>query len=303
MTVKVRPYKRGGWEIDIMLTFPGREPIRERRKAPMGSKSAARRWGEERERQLVQHYTSTDADDESRPDISKKEVPTLARFFPRYIEGYCKANRLRPATIWQRTNVADIHLIPALGNKRLDRITAEDIQRLKAERVHLKNRTVDIKLGTLTVSRAMWRGHEGLPKSGRHRSVPLAPRLRTALKEHRHLRGPNVLCTMRGTRPSTVTIRRWLNEAQAAAGFEESGPHVLRHTFCSHLAMAGVPPRVIQELAGHQSVSTTERYMHLAPTAVRDAILALHRPEDWRHAGDAPSGVVKLQPNQPVESR
>jgi Phage integrase family/Phage integrase, N-terminal SAM-like domain len=41
--------------------------------------------------------------------------------------------------------------------------------------------------------------------------------------------------------------------------------HILRHTFCSRLAMLGVPAKAIQELAGHQSLTTTQRYMHLSP--------------------------------------
>src|SRR5690606_32743291 len=115
MTVKVRPYKRGGWEVDIMLTFPGRRPIRERRKAPVGTKSAAKRWGEERERQLLQHYTSTDPDeDTSRPGVSKKEVPTLAEFVPRYMEGHCEANRLSPATIDHKNTCFKNHIVPIL---------------------------------------------------------------------------------------------------------------------------------------------------------------------------------------------
>jgi site-specific recombinase XerD len=35
--------------------------------------------------------------------------------------------------------------------------------------------------------------------------------------------------------------------------------HILRHTFCSHLAMRGAPARAIQELAGHKDLSTTQR--------------------------------------------
>jgi len=153
MTVKVRPYKRGGWEVDTMLTVPGRQKIRERRKAPVGTKSAAKRWGEDRERQLIQHYNNTDPSedgDDDRPDLVKKEVPTLAKFIPRYIEGHCEANRLRPATIWQRKNTSANHLIPALGRKRLDRIKAEDIQRFKSERSHLKSKTINLMLALLS---------------------------------------------------------------------------------------------------------------------------------------------------------
>jgi integrase len=53
------------------------------------------------------------------------------------------------------------------------------------------------------------------------------------------------------------------------------GWHSLRHTFCSHLALGGAPSRVIQELAGHASLSTTLRYMHLVPGATDDAIALL----------------------------
>jgi integrase len=54
--------------------------------------------------------------------------------------------------------------------------------------------------------------------------------------------------------------------------------HVLRHTFCSHLAMKGAPARAIQELAGHQDLSTTQRYMHLSPAAIEGAIRLLEQP-------------------------
>ena len=51
--------------------------------------------------------------------------------------------------------------------------------------------------------------------------------------------------------------------------------HILRHTFCSHLAMRGAPARAIQELAGHQDLATTQRYMHLSPAALDAAIRLL----------------------------
>jgi integrase len=62
--------------------------------------------------------------------------------------------------------------------------------------------------------------------------------------------------------------------AQRIAGIDQ-GVHILRHTFCSHLAMTGAPARAIQELAGHADLSTTQRYMHLSPAATEDAIRLL----------------------------
>ena len=53
--------------------------------------------------------------------------------------------------------------------------------------------------------------------------------------------------------------------------------HRLRHTYCSRLAMAGVPAMAIKELAGHASLSTTQRYMHLSPSAKGLAVAALEK--------------------------
>ena len=69
-------------------------------------------------------------------------------------------------------------------------------------------------------------------------------------------------------------------------GLREIGWHDLRHTFCSHLAMKGAPVRAIQELAGHASIQTTQRYMHLAPSATRSAIDLLEAGSPWQQGGN-----------------
>lgn len=51
--------------------------------------------------------------------------------------------------------------------------------------------------------------------------------------------------------------------------------HCLRHTFCSHLVMAGIPLRTVQELAGHASYETTLRYAHLSKSHLQDAVMDL----------------------------
>jgi site-specific recombinase XerD len=58
--------------------------------------------------------------------------------------------------------------------------------------------------------------------------------------------------------------------------------------------MRGAPARAIQELAGHQDLLTTQRYMHLSPSAVENAIRLLEQPKSqatWRNAGDAQTRV------------
>ena len=62
------------------------------------------------------------------------------------------------------------------------------------------------------------------------------------------------------------------------ANLENDGVHVLRHSFCSHLAMKGAPAKAIQELAGHKDLTTTQRYMHVSPPALDAAIRLLDSP-------------------------
>jgi integrase-like protein len=67
----------------------------------------------------------------------------------------------------------------------------------------------------------------------------------------------------------------WMEKAQRRAVLPANGGyHILRDTFCSHLAMQGATAKAIQELAGHQDLTTTQRYIHLSP-AHKDAAIRL----------------------------
>jgi integrase len=136
---------------------------------------------------------------------------------------------------------------------------------------------VDLKKRQLCVQRAVWQGHTEAPKGGRHRYVPLTQRLTAALQAGRHLRGPLVFCDRRGTALNEKIIGDHVDHAARAAKLKSRGIHILRHTFCSHLAMRGAPARAIQELAGHADLRTTQRYMHLSPAALESAIRLLER--------------------------
>src|SRR5262249_20440780 len=78
-------------------------------------------------------------------------------------------------------------------------------------------------------------------------------------------------------------VQRFLRQAARRAGVNNNGPHILRHTFCSHLAMKGAPARAIQELAGHVDLTTTQRYMHLSPAALDGAIRLLDGATSGAH--------------------
>jgi len=146
MSVTIRPYINGGWEVDIRVELPDGTLIRERKKAPSTSKTAAQRWAEARERVLLVH---------GKPKPAKKEEvqekPTLKEFAPRFVDGYAKANRLKPSGIAAKKSILGVHLIPLLGDKRLDQITTEDVQQLKATLGHRAAKTVNNVLTVLSV--------------------------------------------------------------------------------------------------------------------------------------------------------
>jgi integrase len=139
----------------------------------------------------------------------------------------------------------------------------------------LEWRDVDLQKRQLCVQRSDWKGHVTVPKGGRLRYVPLTVRLTGALREHRHLRSDRVLCQADGSPMSADIVKHHVERAARRAQIAQNGVHRLRHTFCSHLAMRGAPARAIQELAGHQDLMTTQRYMHLSPAALDSAIRLL----------------------------
>jgi integrase len=115
-----------------------------------------------------------------------------------------------------------------------------------------------------------------LPKGGKPRIIPMTGRLKDALAAHRHLRGERVLYQEDGEPQGKWSVKWLIDRAERRAGLRPGGRvHILRHTFCSRLAARNVPMLSIKELAGHQSLETTQRYMHLSSAAPREAIRTL----------------------------
>lgn len=102
---------------------------------------------------------------------------------------------------------------------------------------------------------------QGRTKSGRWREIPL-----NAAAESSLIALPDRIAPVH---PDTLSD--WFREDAREIGLSGS-VHRLRHTFCAHLVMAGVPLRRVQLLAGHADYKTTEIYAHLAPEGAAGAV-------------------------------
>lgn len=351
---EVNVYQRRGvngrvhYQYDFKVTMPDGTIYRERRKARGAtSESAARQIGLRRLHDVLRRGPN--------PRKVAERPPTVEEFAPTWLEAG-RADRQKPSTLHNKEVLLRCHLLPLLGKKRLDEISAKEIERVKKEREHMGPGSVnnllkyivamlgcakakgykieipevgyldneveaqwytpeqfealvksaatykvsdlvlvllageaglrsgelaalrwedgDLSKREITVRRNLVRGHEGLPKTGKTRQVPMSPRLHQALTQHRDQNGSEgrVLRAARGKDMTTDAQRCALNRVARYADVPEYGIHALRHCFGARLMLNGSGAKVVMRLLGHAKLQTTERYIHASDEHCRSAV-------------------------------
>ena len=99
-------------------------------------------------------------------------------------------------------------------------------------------------------------------------------RVHTAIKKGEE---DMVFLNRRGARLSRVYIFMLIKQLAVMAGIKKSiSPHTLRHSFATHLVEGGADLRAVQEMLGHESITTTEIYTHLDREYLKETIISYH---------------------------
>jgi integrase/recombinase XerC len=147
-----------------------------------------------------------------------------------------------------------------------------------SELVELEMQDLDLQEGVLRVK----------GKGRKDRLTPIGSQAIKAMQRYFDLRALDSRCqqSTHGTRCflnkhgeplSTRSVRRKLDKYLVQAGLDPGiSPHTLRHSFATHLLNNGADLRSVQELLGHQSLSTTQIYTHLTTSRMKEAYDAAH---------------------------
>ena len=145
-----------------------------------------------------------------------------------------------------------------------------------AELRHIRLEQLHLDAGFVTV----------IGKGNKERVVPLGRQASAAIQRYLNAGRPklvtprspaNLFLTQRGTPFAHVTMWGRIKQRVKQSGLERNiTPHMLRHSFATHLLEHGADLRVIQELLGHASISTTEVYTHVAGNRLREVHRKFH---------------------------
>lgn len=276
---------------------------------------------------------------------STKRIPRFSTFAEQYLEDYSKPNKRS----WERDQWAIKKAVGFMGAKRLDEVTAWDVERYRASRqdggvsVATANRDVallkhmlstavrwgilasnvaeDVKLGkeqehafrVLTVDEerrllaecadhlkplVTFAVHTGLrrtelfslewrdvdlvrhlvtvrrSKGGKVRHVPISSVARDSVDALPHRQG----IVFRYNGGAIKRVDRAFNAAIRRSGIPPLRFHDLRHTYITRKVLEGVPLSMVQRLAGHATILTTQRYEHITLDDLRRAVAKYQRP-------------------------
>ena len=232
------------------------------------------------------------------------EIAALRAFYR-----YCEIEKILPLNVAENLSLPRRwkRLPKALSNDEIDRLMKPDevitprslcddaILELayasglrRAELCSLRLEQLHLEAGFINV----------IGKGNKERVVPVGSKAINALNRYLSNGRPklvkpkspaNVFLTTRGTFFSSITMwKRITDRVKSRCMGRNITPHMLRHSFATHLLEHGADLRVIQELLGHANISTTEVYTHVSSSRLRDIHQKFHPRHDIVLANNSP---------------
>ena len=193
----------------------------------------------------------------------------------------------------------DADLLSARDKAMLEILYSSGIR--VSELVELETSDLDLQEGVLRV-----RG-----KGRKDRLTPIGSQAIKAVQRYFDLRALDSRCqasknsarvflNKHGEPLSTRSVRRKLDKYLVSAGLDPGiSPHTLRHSFATHLLNNGADLRSVQELLGHQSLSTTQIYTHLTTNRMKEVYNNAH---PRAHEGTIPHPASNPQKHYPAKA-
>jgi integrase/recombinase XerC len=172
-----------------------------------------------------------------------------------------------------------------------------------SELVELSMADIDLQEGVLRVK----------GKGRKDRLTPIGSQAIKALQRYFEMRAVDgksqasgserVFLNKHGESLSTRSVRRKLDKYLVSAGLDPGiSPHTLRHSFATHLLNNGADLRSVQELLGHQSLSTTQIYTHLTTQRMKEAYDNAHPRADASTIPHPSSQQPSIKPYYPAKA-
>ena len=228
---------------------------------------------------LIEQYQTERLQKGNKPATVNRLLATLKHMFTKAVEWDMVEDetlkRVRKAKLLEENNkrlrylskeecqnlvaCCDKHLRPIV-------ITALNTGMRKGEILGLRWESVDLRHGFVLLEQT---------KNGERREIPINDRMRSTFQNV--IRRLDVPCVFHdpATGKPYQDVKRSFKTALKRAEIKNFHFHDLRHTFASHLVMAGVDLATVKELLGHKTLTMTLRYAHLAPTHKAKAVEVL----------------------------
>ncbi len=224
----------------------------------------------------------------SNRSVSRK-ISVLKSFFKYlYKKGIIKSNPASSLGFPKIAKKLPSYLSQNEINKLLDKIGSEELSFIDkaiielfygtgirlSELINLKFSDVNFSNKTVKV----------LGKGSKQRIIPFGSKADTAIKNYLHIRDivninklDSLFVNKKGKKFGPVEVRRMVNKnLSSVTDLRKKSPHVLRHSFATHLLDNGADIRAVKDLLGHENLSTTQIYTHLNPEKLKKVYKQAH---------------------------